>query len=109
MTGYGKTLWGWNGLMKRLGAAGSKDERAKELYFDACKAKARTRYRYVSALKDPKEKETQAKNAEMELERLAQLHAGFNGPESVKYFNDAYRALQRLRGVASLKDLTKKK
>lgn len=109
MTGDGKTLWGWNGLMKRLGAAGSKDERAKELYFDACKAKARTRYRYVSALKDPKEKETQAKNAEMELERLAQLHAGFNGPESVKYFNDAYRALQRLRGVASPKDLTKKK
>ena len=109
MTGDGKTLWGWNGLMKRLGAAAAKDDRAKELYFDACKAKARTRYRYVSALKDPKEKETQAKNAEMELERLAQLHAGFNGPESVKYFNDAYRALQRLRGVASPKDLTKKK
>lgn len=109
MTGDGKTLWGWNGLMKRLGAASAKDERAKELYFDACKAKARTRYRYVSALKDPKEKETQAKNAELELERLAQLHAGFNGPESARYFNDAYRALQRLRGVASPKDLTKKK
>ena len=109
MTGDGKSIWGWNGLMKRLGAAGSKDERAKELYFDACKAKARVRYRYVSALKAPKEKETQAKNAEMELERLAQIHAGFNGPESAKYFNDAYRALQRLRGVASPKDLTKKK
>ena len=94
-----RLVWGWNGLMKRLAPSVGKDEQYRTLYFDACKAKVRTRYKYVQTIKDPEEKKKQAQAAEDEVKRLWQVHPDFNGPDSVKYFDKAYRGFQKLRGV----------
>jgi len=95
-----RLVWGWNGLMRRLAPSIDKGERFRTLYFDACKEKVWTRYKYVRSIGDPVEKKRQAQAAEDEVLRFWQMHPGFNGPESTKIFNDAYRAFQRLRGVA---------
>lgn len=98
----GKNLvWGWNGIVRRLAPSIEKNESYKTLYYDACKAKARTRYKYVESVKDPEEKKKQAQAAEDDVRRLYQTHPGFNGPETVKYFDAAYRGFQKLRGVAT--------
>lgn len=106
-----RIVWGWNGIIKRLAPAVSKDQRYKTMYFDACKAKVRTRFKYVRSIKDAEEKKRQAQAAEDDVRRLAQTHPGFNGPETVKYFDDAYRGFQKLRGaqtIESLKEAGKK-
>ena len=94
-------VWGWNGIVRRLAPSVDKNELYKSLYYDACKAKARTRYKYVESVKDPEERKKQAQAAEDDVRRLYQTHSGFNGPETVKYFDAAYRGFQKLRGVAS--------
>lgn len=104
-------VWGWNGIARRLAPSVEKDERYKTLFFDACKAKARTRYKYVESVKDPEERKKQAQAAEDDVRRLYQTHPGFNGPETFKYFDAACRGFQKLRGVAAptgLKDSGKK-
>ena len=94
-------VWGWNGIVRRLAPSVDKSELHKTLFYDACKAKARTRYKYVASVKDSEEKKKQAQAAEDDVRRLYQTHPGFNGPETVKYFDSAYRGFQKLRGVAS--------
>lgn len=100
-----RQVWGWNGLIRRLAVAGASDETLKTRYFDACKAKARVRYKYVSSFADPERRKKEALAAAEDVRRLWQKHPEFNGAETVKYFNRAYRSFQKLAGATEIVDL----
>ncbi len=98
-------IWGWNGLIRRLAGSYDKDQRFRDLFYEAYLAKTRCRYLYTRRLKDKDEIEKQAKNAETDLERLVQTRPDLGGPANFTKFDSAYKNFQKMRGAKNLKSL----
>lgn len=91
-------VWGWNGIIRRAGPTVDDSPRSKEVYYDAYLAKTRCRYLYARKLKDKAERDKQATDAELDLERLLQTRPDLGGPATFKKFDSAYKNFQKMRG-----------
>ena len=98
-------IWGWNGLIRRLGPAVDKGERFKELFYEAYLAKTRCRFLYARKLKDKDARAKQARDAEEDLKRLYQTRPDLGGPATFRKFNSAYMNFQKMRGEKTVRGL----
>lgn len=92
-------LWGWNRIITRLAKFVHRDQRYKELFYDACLNKLICRYLYSRRLADKDDIVKHAKEGESEILRLYQTYPDLGGPASRRKLEDHLKRLRQQQGI----------
>ncbi|MDO5565731.1 MAG: hypothetical protein Q4G59_03670, partial [Planctomycetia bacterium] len=92
-------LWGWNRVITRLARGMNRDQRYKDLFYDACLNKLVCRYLYSRRLTDKDEIVKHAKEGESEILRLYQTYPDLGGPASRRKLEDHLKRLRQQQGI----------